>query len=153
VDRLVLASTWPLPRRYEELCPDARRIAELRGGLPDTAEELATWFFPEAFLQQRPDLRRIFAAVRPQSARSARRTATVATTLGHGVADIVAPTLVVAGELDRVVPASVTLAMAGRIRGADAVLLPAIGHVTTMQAPEVLAGHVMRFFGTKGGRA
>lgn len=153
VDRLVLASTWPLPRPYEELCPEAKRLAELRLGLPATAEELAGWFFPEAFLQQRPELRRIFANARPQTARSARRAQTVTTRLGNGVADIVAPTLVLAGELDRVVPASVTLAMAGRIRGADAVLLPAIGHVTTMQAPDVVARHLLRFLNPTGSKA
>ena len=150
IDRLVLASTWPLPRPYEELCPDARRLAELRQGLPGTAEELATWFFPEEFLRQRPELRRVFANSRPASAQSARRAATVTTTLDNGVADIVAPTLVLAGELDRVVPPTVTLSMAGRIRGADAVLLPAIGHVTAMQAPEVLAHHILRFLNPAG---
>jgi pimeloyl-ACP methyl ester carboxylesterase len=153
VDRLVLASTWPLPRPYEELCPDANRIAELRRGLPGTAEELATYFFPEAFLRQRPELRRVFAGVRPESARSMRRAATVATTLENGVADIVAPTLVLAGELDRVVPASVTLGIAGRMRGADAVLLPSIGHATTLQAPEVVASHMLRFLGPHGGKS
>ncbi|VTU33210.1 Tropinesterase [Variovorax sp. SRS16] len=153
VDRLVLASTWALPRPYAELCPDASRLAELRRGLPETAEELATWFFPEAFLQQRPELRRIFATARPESARSIRRTATVATTLDKGVADIVAPTLVLAGELDRVVPPTVTLAMAGRIRGADAVLLPATGHVTAMQSPEALAHHMIRFLNPAGVKA
>jgi 3-oxoadipate enol-lactonase len=61
------------------------------------------------------------------------------------VADIVAPTLVLAGELDRVVPPAVTLAMAGRIHGAEAVLLPAIGHVAALQAPEVVAHHLVRF--------
>ena len=150
IDRLVLASTWPLPRPYEELCPDARRLAELRRGLPGTAEELATWFFPEAFLARQPQLRRVFANARPESARAARRAATVATTLEAGVASIVAPTLVMAGELDRVVPPTVTLAMAGRIRGADAVLLPGIGHVTAMQAPEVLARHMVRFLNSAG---
>lgn len=153
VDRLVLGSTWPLPRPYEELCPDARQLSELRGGLPDTAEELATWFFPEAFLTQRPELRRIFANARPASARSARRGAAVASTVERGVADIVAPTLVLAGELDRVVPPSVTLAMAGRIRGADAVLLPGVGHVTAMQAPEVIAHHMVRFLNPAGDAA
>ncbi|CAN7742697.1 alpha/beta hydrolase [Variovorax sp. LjRoot84] len=153
IDRLVLASTWPLPRPYEELCPDARRLAELRHGLPGTAQELATWFFPEDFLRQRSELRRVFANARPESARSARRAATVATTLENGVADIVAPTLVLAGELDRVVPPTVTLAMAGRIRGADAVLLPAIGHVAAMQAPEVLAHHIVRFLNPAGVKA
>ncbi len=150
IDRLVLGSTWPLPRPYEELCPDARRLGDLRSGLPGTAQELATWFFPEAFLAQRPELRRIFANARPASARSARRAATVASTLDEGAADIVAPTLVLAGELDRVVPPSVTLAMAGRIRGADAVLLPGVGHVTAMHAPEVIAHHMVRFLNPKG---
>ncbi|QNK67207.1 alpha/beta fold hydrolase [Variovorax sp. PAMC26660] len=150
VDHLVLGSTWPLPRPIEELCPDARRLAELRRGLPGTAEELATWFFPESFLKQRPELRRIFANARPESARSARRLATVQTSLECGVADIVAPTLLPAGELDRVVPPSVTLAMAARIRGADAVLMPAVGHVTALQAPEVLARHMVRFLDPAG---
>lgn len=145
VDRLVLGSTWPLPSPYEDLCPDAPRLGELRRGLPATAEELASWFFPEAFLEQRPELRRLFANARPASARSARRAATVQTMLESSVADIVAPTLVLAGELDRVVPPSVTLAMARQIRGADAVLLPAVGHVTAMQAPELLAQHIVRF--------
>jgi len=152
VDQLVLGSTWPLPRPYEELCPDARRLAELRSGLPATAQELATWFFPETFLDQRPELRRVFANARPESPRSARRAATVQTTLARGVADIVAPTLVLAGELDRVVPPSVTLSMAGRIRGADAVLLPGIGHVTAMQAPQVLAHHIVRFLSPEGAK-
>ncbi|MGJ7530057.1 alpha/beta fold hydrolase [Variovorax sp. GB1P17] len=150
VDHLVLGSTWPLPRPIEELCPDARRLGELRRGLPGTAEELATWFFPEAFLKQRPELRRIFASARPESARSARRLATVQTGLEFGVADIVAPTLLLAGELDRVVPPSVTLAMAARIRGADAVLMPGVGHVTALQAPEVLARHMVRFLDPAG---
>ncbi|WP_399682713.1 alpha/beta fold hydrolase [Xenophilus sp.] len=152
VDHLVLGSTWPLPRPYEELCPDARRLGELRQGLPATAEELATWFFPEAFLRQRPELRRVFANARPGSARSARRDATVQTTLEEGVADIVAPTLVLAGELDRVVPPGVTLSMAGRIRGADAVLLHGVGHVTAMQAPEMLAHHIVRFLKPEGAK-
>jgi pimeloyl-ACP methyl ester carboxylesterase len=153
VDRLVLGSTWPLPRAYQELCPDGRRIAALREELPASAEQLASWFFPESFLKERPDLRRVFANAKPQSARSGRRAATVATTLENGVADIVAPTLVLAGELDRVVPPSVTLAMAGRIRGADAVLLPGIGHVTALQAPEVVAHHLVRFLLPAGAKA
>lgn len=152
VDHLVLGSTWPLPRPYAELCPDAERLDALRRGLPATAEELATWFFPEAFLAERPELRRVFATARPASERSARRMATVQTLVGQGVADIVAPTLVLAGELDRVVPPSVTLAMAGRIRGAEAVMLPAIGHVTAVQAPEVLAHHIVRFLQPQGAK-
>lgn len=145
VDRLVLGSTWPLPRPYEELCPDARTLAQLRRALPGSAQELAGWFFPESFLQSRPELRDVFAQARPATPRSQRRAATVASSLDSGVADIVAPTLMLAGELDRVVPASVTLAMADRIRGAEGVLLPGVGHVTALQAPEAVAAHLVRF--------
>lgn len=145
VDRLVLGSTWPLPSSYESVCPDAPRLAELRRGLPGTAEELATWFFPEPFLAQRPELRRLFAAARPESARSARRAATVQATIERSAADIAAPTRVLAGELDRVVPPGVTLAMARQIHGADAALLPGVGHATALQAPQLLAQHLTAF--------
>lgn len=145
VDRLVLGSTWPLPQSYEALCPDAQRLAELRQGLPATAEELATWFFPETFLEQRPELRRLFANARPESARSARRAATVQTTLDHGAADIAAPTLVLAGELDRVVRPGVTLAMAEQIPDAATASLAGVGHATALQAPALLAQHIVRF--------
>ena len=147
VDRLVLGSTWPLPARYEAVCPDAQRLAELRRGLPATAGELATWFFPEAFLEQRPDLRQVFANARPESARSARRAATVQTTLDADAAGIQAPTLVLAGELDRVVPPAVPLSMAARIRGAASAVLPGTGHATALQSPELLARHIVRFLG------
>jgi 3-oxoadipate enol-lactonase len=145
VDRLVLGSTWPLPEAYEDLCPDAPRLAALRRQLPAAAEELASWFFPEAFLQQRPKLRCVFANARPESARSARRAATVQTTLDRDIADIAVPTLLLAGELDRVVPPAVTLSMAQRIRGAKLTQLPGIGHATALQAPELLAKHLVRF--------
>ena len=145
VHRLVLGSTWPLPDAYETLCPEAPRLAALRRELPATAAELATWFFPEPFLLQRPELRHVFANARPESARSARRAATVQTTLDADVAAITAPTLLLAGELDRVVPPAVTLSMATRIRGAAAVQLPGIGHATALQAPELLARHLVAF--------
>ena len=145
VDRLVLGSTWPLPLGYDTLCPDAPRLAALRQGLPATAEELATWFFPEAFLTQRPELRRLFATARTESARSARRAATVQTTIAQSAADIGAPTLVLTAELDRVVPPAVTLDMADRIRGARSALLPGVGHATALQAPALLAQHIERF--------
>ncbi len=145
VGRLVLGSTWPLPESYESLCPDAPRLAALRRQLPASAGELATWFFPEAFLQQRPDLRGVFAQARPESARSTRRAATVQTTLEQDVGAIAAPTLLLAGELDRVVPPQVTLSMATRIAGARTACLPGVGHATALQAPEALARHLVSF--------
>lgn len=145
IDRLVLGSTWPIPDTYEAVCPDAPRLAALRRQLPATAGELAGWFFPDEYLRQRPDLLSVFAGARPESARSMRRAATVQSTLNDDLAAIAAPILLIAGELDRVVPARVTLSMTARLRGAQTAVLPGVGHATALQAPEVLAKHLIRF--------
>lgn len=145
IDRLALGSTWPIPDSYEALCPDAPRLAALRRQLPATAGELATWFFPEDYLQQRPELRSIFAGVKPESARSARRALTVQSTLKADPSTITAPVLLLAGELDRVVPSNLTLSMALRMPHATTAVLPGVGHATALQAPELLAQHLIRF--------
>jgi 3-oxoadipate enol-lactonase len=146
VDRLVLGSTWPLPEAYESLYPEgAAAIGALRGRLPASAEELATWFFPEPFLLQRPDLRRLFANARAESPRSQRRSRTVASTLHLPAAAIRCPTLVLAGELDRVVPAEITAQLAQRIPGSRLLLLEEVGHVTVMQAAGRVADALTEF--------
>lgn len=150
VDRLVLGSTWPLPHAHEALYPEgAAQIAALRARLPDTAEELAGWFFPEAFLRQRPELRRVFAGARPQTSGGQRRAQTVASTLEMSPSAIDAPTLVLAGELDRVVPAPLTMQLAREIPRCEQLLLQGVGHVTVMQATaqvaQALIGFLCRF--------
>jgi pimeloyl-ACP methyl ester carboxylesterase len=146
VDRLVLGSTWPLPRSFAELMPEgAARMAELRARLPASAAELASMFFPEAFLTERPDLRSFFAAVRPESARSRRRAQAVHDAPAVDLARIEARTLLLAGELDQVVPAQVTLAIKALLRNAEQVVLHGVGHATALQAPDTLAHHIVRF--------
>lgn len=146
VERLVLGSTWALPATYAELLPEgAARIGELRARLPDSAEELAGWFFPESFLAERPELRGIFAAARPQTERSQRRAQAVASTLALSPSAIEAPTLVIAGELDRVVPPQLSLQLAAGIPGSEQLLLAGVGHVTVMQATAVVAGQLAAF--------
>lgn len=146
VDRLALGSTWPLPHSFAALMPEgAARIAELRARLPASAAELAAMFFPDALLAERPELRGFFAAVRPESARSRRRAAAVDDAPAIDLAAVQAPTLLVAGELDRVVPMRVTLAMEPSLRDARHVVLPGVGHATALQAPGALAHHLVRF--------
>lgn len=146
VDRLVLGSTWALPHAYEAQLPDgAARIAALRAQLPESGEELASWFFPEPFLQERPELRRIFANARAQTERSQRRAQAVATTLALSAAAIEAPTLVIAGAADRVVPAQLTMELAAVLPHAKSLLLQGVGHVTVMQAPQAVADAITQF--------
>ena len=146
VDHLVLASTWALPHALAELNPQgAQALAALRAGLPHTAQELATWFFPEPFLVERPALRDIFAAVRPASERSRRREQAVADRLDIDGYALQAPTLLLAGALDRVVPPALTRDIALHRPGAEFVLLDGVGHATTLQAPATVAEHLIRF--------
>ncbi len=146
VDRLVLGSTWPLPLAYDALHPQgAAAIGALRARLPDSAEELAGWFFPEPFLQERPDLRRIFAAARPQTERGQRRAQADASGLDLSPAAIRAPTLVLAGELDRVVPARLSMQLADTIPHSRRRLLAGVGHVAVMQATQQVADAIGDF--------
>jgi pimeloyl-ACP methyl ester carboxylesterase len=147
VDRLALGSTWPLPHALAELNPQAVRcIAELREGLPDTAPALAPWFFPEALLQAQPSLRSFFAHVQPASDRSRRRALAVDSVVPIDWASVTAPVLLLAGELDRLVPPALTLGMRRWLAQAEPVQLEGVGHATALQAPALLAEHLIRFF-------
>ncbi len=147
VAHLALGSTWPLPRALAEVNPDGvHRIGELRAALPDSAPELATWFFPEALLQEQPALRTFFARVQPASDHALRRAAAVNDVFDIDWPRVTAPVLLLAGELDRVVPAAITMGMAALLPQAHRVLLSGVGHATAMQAPARVAEVLIRFF-------
>jgi 3-oxoadipate enol-lactonase len=146
VDRLVLGSTWPLPAALEVLNPEGvREIYALRAGLPESAEALAGYFLPQPFLESHPELKDIFRNVQPGSERSQRRARTVAHRPSLEPGAIAAPTLVLAGELDRVVLAGATMDLARAIPGAEFELLASVGHAGALQVPEVIAERICRF--------
>ena len=146
VDKLVLASTWPLPHTLTELNPQGTtRLQALRSGLPETAQALAGLFFPEHFLQQRPELRHIFKDVQPGNARSQRRQAAVDSCLSMDWSLLTMPVLLLTGEFDQIVPPSLTLGMAEQLPHAQKTVLPGVGHATTLQAPDAVAANLVRF--------
>ena len=146
VDRLVLGSTWPLPHTLTELNPQGMtRLQALRNGLPDSAQELAGLFFPEHFLQQRPELRHIFKDVQASQPRSLRRQAAVDSCLDIDWSLLTMPVLLMTGELDQIVPPPLTLGIAAQLRHAQKVVLAGVGHATTLQAPDAVADHLLRF--------
>lgn len=146
IRRLVLAHTWPLAVSIGEANPEvAGQIARLRAELPASAEALAALFHPPAFLESDPAARAHFKAAPPRSARSERRAAAVEDRPALDVRTIAQPTLLIAGELDRVVPMALTLSLAGQLRDSRAVVLPGVGHLSLAQVPEVVAAHVRTF--------
>jgi pimeloyl-ACP methyl ester carboxylesterase len=60
-------------------------------------------------------------------------------------APIRAPTLVMVGEADKVIPAAQSRALAGAIPGARLIAYPGVGHVPMEQIPERSASDVRRF--------
>ena len=146
VRRLVLASTWPLGVSLAAVNPDvAQQLMQLRARLPDSAEQMAEIFFPPAFLAQQPAYRAHFKSAPPRSARSERRHATVADMPDLDLAAIAVPTLLIAGDADRLVPPDLTLALADVIRDTRTVRLPEVGHLSLAQAPQVVAAHLREF--------
>lgn len=149
IDKLVLTSTWPLPHSLQALNPEGvARIEALRQALPATAEDLAGLFFPEAFLQQHPEWRRVFAHVQPTTERSVRRKQAVDSTLDIDWTLLRMPVLLLTGSLDQVVPPPLTLGLAQHLAHAQQVELAGVGHATALQATDLLAEHVIRFFNT-----
>jgi pimeloyl-ACP methyl ester carboxylesterase len=65
---------------------------------------------------------------------------------GAPVEEISAPSLVVHGEADRVVPLSNGLLLARRIPGAELVVLPGCGHIVPQEAPDEFNRLVEGFF-------
>lgn len=146
VDRLVLGSTWPLPHAMAELNPaGVARLSQLRAALPESAEELATLFFTAPLLAERPELRGFFAKVRPADDSTRRRAAAVASSLDADLGTIAAPTLVLTGDADAVVPPEVALSIAREIPDSRTVVLPGVGHATAMQAPGQVAAALTQF--------
>jgi pimeloyl-ACP methyl ester carboxylesterase len=146
IRRLVLGSTWPLQVSLAEANPEiAQQLGRLRASLPASAAQLAEIFFPPSFLAQQPAFRDYFKSAPARSARSERRAAVVADQPDLDLGAIDCPTLLVTGELDRLVPPALTLSLARSIRDTRAVQLAGVGHLATAQAPQLLAQQLREF--------
>jgi 3-oxoadipate enol-lactonase len=71
--------------------------------------------------------------------------ASVAQDRGAPVEQIRTPTLVVAGDEDRVYPPALARQLAGRIPGAELVLMPGVGHLPNIEQPELFDRTVLDF--------
>jgi 3-oxoadipate enol-lactonase len=146
VDRLVLSSTFragmPPLAINSEVFP---KLAALRAGLPGTAPEIARYFFPDDFIARRPEVIEIFKGDRRDEAQKQRRAGILARPVEVGLGAIAAPTLVLAGAEDRLIPPAHSLSLARQIGNARTVSLPGLGHVGTIQDPEAVAREVLAF--------
>lgn len=144
--KLILGSTWALDSSLLSLNPEiVRRATELRQRLPESGLELSGIFFPEPVLAARPELRARFSAAPVRTARTARRMTTVSELHTANPEAINARSLLIAGNLDILVPPSLTQMLASRIKGAQFKLLDGVGHISYVQEPEMVARTIKEF--------
>lgn len=147
VGRLVLGSTWAVDRPLRDVNADAiGEIARLRGQLPDSAAQIAAYFFSQAFLAARPEVVELFRGVQRTPDQAARRGRMMqAAPPAITFADIKSPTLLLAGGADRLIPPSETFRLAGRIADTQQRELAGLPHVGAIEDPHRVARAIMDF--------
>jgi pimeloyl-ACP methyl ester carboxylesterase len=145
IDRLVLSSTFRAGAALPSINPDFPRFAELRSRLPASAREFAEYFFTRDYLAAHPDAPSIFTGNKRTDEQKARRGAVIPRPISVDFGAITAPTLVLAGAEDRLIPPAHTLSLTREITGAKTVTIPGVGHVATRQDPAAVAAAVRAF--------
>jgi pimeloyl-ACP methyl ester carboxylesterase len=131
IDRLVLSSTFRPGAALPSINPDFPRFAELRSRLPESIGEFAKFFFTPDYLAGHPEALSIFAGNKRTEEQKARRGAVVVRPISVDIARITAPSLVLVGAEDRLIPPAHTLSLAREIANANTVTIPRVGHVGT----------------------
>ncbi|MBV9561108.1 MAG: alpha/beta fold hydrolase [Bradyrhizobium sp.] len=145
VDRLVLSSTFRPGIAVGSINPDFPRFAELRSRLPASAAEFAEFFFTRDYLASHPETSAIFGGNSRTDGQKARRGAVLSRPISVDLRRITAPTLVLAGAEDRLIPPAHTLSLVSEIDNARSVVIPGVGHVATRQNPAAVAAPVKAF--------
>lgn len=147
VDRLVLGSTWSVDRKLNDVNATAiEQLAHLRGQLPDSAEQIAAFFFSQTFLAAHPGTLELFRGTQRSSAQARRRALMMqAAPPVIEFADITAPTLLLAGSADRLIPPAETFDLARLIAHTHPQELADLPHVGAIEDPEQVA-HAIRNF-------
>jgi 3-oxoadipate enol-lactonase len=152
IDRLVLSSTFRAGVSPLSIAPEVfARLSGLRAGLPGTAAEIAAYFFPPKHLAAHPEAVAIFSGSARSAEQKQRRAGILAQPVSSDLARITAPTLVLVSADDRLIPPAHTLSLAREIPDARTAILPGLGHVATLQAPEAVAREVIAFLKARNG--
>ena len=107
-------------------------------------------FFTKDYLAAHPDASSIFGGNTRTDEQKARRGAVIPRPISVALGKITAPTLVLVGAEDRLIPPAHTLSLAGEIRGAKTVTIPDVGHVSARQNPAAVAAAVKTFLHENG---
>jgi pimeloyl-ACP methyl ester carboxylesterase len=146
IDRLVLSSTFRVGTPPLSINPEVfAKLAALRAGLPGTAAEIASYFFPAGHVAAHPDIVGMFTGSSRDQAQKQRRAGILARPIQTDLGSITASTLVLVGAEDRLIPPAHTLTLAREIANARTATVAGVGHVATLQDPAAVAREVLAF--------
>ena len=145
IDRLVLSSTFRPGAPLPSINPEFPTFAELRSRLPGSIREFAEFFFTPDYLAAHPQALSVFAGGTRTEEQRQRRGAVIPRPIAVDLSRITAPTLVLAGAEDRLIPPTHTLSLAREIANARAQTIPGVGHVATRQDPAAVVAAVKAF--------
>lgn len=149
VDRLVLGSTWRTGRPVTEVNPAAvQAIGALRADLGRNAPAIASYFLTEDYLRRHPEALDIFRGQTRSDAQKQRRAQMLARPCDADPATITAPTLLLAGTADRLIPPEATFELADAVAGAKCLALPGLPHIGALESPRHVAAAIRDFIPT-----
>lgn len=152
VHRLVLGSTWRVgtsPLTYHADRGEA--LSRLRADPGRHATDIAAHFFSAPYLQAHPEAADRFRGTARTPEQRERRAWAQAQAPALPLDGIRAPTLVLAGACDRVVPVEASAALARAIPGAACQVLDGLAHVGAIEAPQRLADAIRSFLSQGAG--
>ncbi len=129
---------------------NARIAAVEAGGVKAVAETvLQGWFSSDAYRDNAPGvaLCRNMLSRSPIDGYVATCAALREADLEAAARAVTAPTLCIAGEYDRATPPELLRALGGLIPGARLTVIPGVGHMPCVEAPSILADHLLSFVG------
>lgn len=126
------------------------RLAE-RDGADAIADKMIPGLVaPAAGQELRDTLRGLITANRPQGIAGALRGMAQRPDSTAGLRDIAVPTLVIVGEQDGLTPPAEAGQMVSAIAGSTIVVIPGVGHLSSLEAPEVFTNALRSFLGENG---
>ncbi|WGS18837.1 MULTISPECIES: alpha/beta fold hydrolase [unclassified Bradyrhizobium] len=150
IDRLVLASTFRVGVSVASINPEGvPRFAELRARLPESLPAFAEYFFAPSYIAAHPEALALFTGNKRDTGQRERRGAVLGQPIEISLGAIKAPTLVLAGSEDRLIPPAHTQSLAREIPGVRSAVIEGIGHVGTIQDPAAVAAQVRAFLQSK----
>jgi pimeloyl-ACP methyl ester carboxylesterase len=148
VDRLILNVTLPVNERISDINPGLmeRRADFIKN---EDYRGLAELFSTSAYIADHPEIVEKIQSIRGTSAvptaRQQRRIAAISSPVEADLGKIASKTLVIAGEVDRIVPLSAVTRLASLIPGAELRIIPHAGHTALLENTELYAALVRDF--------